>query len=220
MIVKQIKALVEVNDVALKEYKDPDDQSEGDKEAVRYIEVPPLAEFKIRVKFPKLFKPPCDHLSVDIIIDGVHCISKVVQKKKYGKYLGVRETVIAGTIREIPNGGNWWFSPFRFEELECKIFRLILEPSHVNIYLAVGPINHNLTAEKVEKFGKLEVKVQKYTVTSRESRRPSNVKKVVQEKIPKAILINTTLTHSIGYVQNVFKNGTLLNLEGLGLVTS
>ena len=121
VVIKEFKATIEVDDVPLKEYKDPVDTCNDDTKCVRYIEVPPSAIFKIKINFAQDFKPKWSNISIQALIDGVFWQRKVLNKSESGVHLalGERESLIEGRECTLPNG-KLWLSPFKFHELESK----------------------------------------------------------------------------------------------------
>ena len=118
-VIKMFKTFVEVNGTPLKEYKDPGQQSEGDTKCTKYIEVPSLATFKIRVNFAQNFKPQKKHVSVEVYIDGDYVNGSVLHRSAHDGLLSNRELLVEGRTRTLTTGEKW-FSPFQFQELECR----------------------------------------------------------------------------------------------------
>ena len=119
-IIKKIKATVEINDVALKEYKDPAETCKNDTKSVRYIEVPSSAIFKIRVKFAQNFKPQWNSVCARVYVDGVCWVAPLLDRTEDGLHLAQeREILVEGRVSTLPNGKTW-LSPFQFRELESK----------------------------------------------------------------------------------------------------
>ena len=196
--IKHITASVEVDGVALREHQDPSYKGNCNDEAVKYLEVPPSAVFKIRVKFAQIFKPLWRNVSVNLYLDGVFVDNRILDKKPGSIFLecGDRECMFEGRTRYLPNG-ECWFSPFKFQQLESKI---LLPQAAIWAHRLPddGPINWKLTAEEVEKLGRIEIQVHNYNKGELKPCGEYIPRKGIEEKIPKDLLVNTTLTHSIG----------------------
>ena len=87
--------------------------------------------------------------------------------------------------------------------------------SRADYFTGDGPVNQKLTAEEIEKFGQIQVKIFNYKKTQVTTNKQKE-NKAVDEKIPKKLLVNTTLTHSVRYFERSYRcTFRLLNIEGM-----
>lgn len=99
-----------VNDVALQEYNDDDDDSVSAHTVVKYIEAVSGAEFAVRYRLdPK----PSHDVSVDISLDGKWAVSRIIQLSHYP--LAYIQKTITGVNSN--KDGSWVLSKFSFSDL-------------------------------------------------------------------------------------------------------
>lgn len=99
-----------VNDVALQEYNDDDDDSVSAHTVVKYIEAVSGAEFAVRYRLdPK----PSHDVSVDISLDGKWAVSRIIQLSHYP--LAYIQKTITGVKSN--KDGSWVLSKFSFSDL-------------------------------------------------------------------------------------------------------
>jgi hypothetical protein len=105
-----IKAEILVNEVALQEYDDGEDNSNSGTTVTKYIEAVSGAEFAI---CDKIDQKPKYEVRVDFFLDGKRASGNILQHWRFigGSYENTVQGVNSNT------GGNWSLSKFSFSDL-------------------------------------------------------------------------------------------------------